>query len=71
MTSMGKGLRKSFSKKLSPGDLIFWGGTWKSGHRVSHVMIYMGFNPTDDTHYVFGARGKNIRRSSRKRSRYF
>jgi len=54
----GKGASKKLLKKLSPGDLIFWGGTWKSGHRVSHVMIYMGFNPTDDTHYVFGARGK-------------
>lgn len=55
----GKGASKKLFKKLSPGDLIFWGGTWKSGHRVSHVMIYMGYNPTDDTHYVFGARGKS------------
>lgn len=46
-------------KKLSPGDLIFWGGTWKSGHRVSHVMLYMGYDPAADKHYVFGARSKS------------
>lgn len=46
-------------KKLSPGDLIFWGGTWKSGHRVSHVMLYMGYDPSADKHYVFGARSKS------------
>lgn len=47
-------------KKLSPGDLIFWGGTWKSGHRVSHVMLYMGYDPSADKHYVFGARSKSV-----------
>jgi cell wall-associated NlpC family hydrolase len=47
-------------KKLSPGDLIFWGGTWKSGHRVSHVMLYMGYDPKADKHYVFGARSKSV-----------
>ena len=41
----GKGASKKLFKKLSPGDLIFWGGTWKSGHRVSHVMIYIGIQP--------------------------
>ncbi len=55
----GKGASKKLYKKLSPGDLIFWGGTWKSGHKVSHVMIYIGYDPTADTHYVFGARGKS------------
>lgn len=54
----GKNSTSKMLKKLSPGDLIFWGGTWKSGHRVSHVMIYMGYNPDEDKHYVFGARGK-------------
>lgn len=55
----GKSADKKLFKKLSPGDLIFWGGTWKSGHRVSHVMIYMGYNPDEDKHYVFGARSKS------------
>ena len=55
----GKNSTSKMLKKLSPGDLIFWGGTWKSGHRVSHVMIYMGYNPEEDKHYVFGARGKS------------
>ncbi|MEC5126279.1 NlpC/P60 family protein [Verrucomicrobiales bacterium BCK34] len=55
----GKGASKKLFKKLSPGDLIFWGGTWKSGHRVSHVMLYMGYDPNEDKHWVFGARGKS------------
>tara|TARA_R110000850_G_scaffold92555_10_gene196439 strand:- start:1327 stop:2067 length:741 start_codon:yes stop_codon:yes gene_type:complete len=44
-------------KGLKPGDLIFWGGTYHSGHKVSHVMIYLG-QDNDGTHYMFGARGK-------------
>ncbi|MDF1859244.1 MAG: NlpC/P60 family protein [Verrucomicrobiales bacterium] len=55
----GKGAAQKMFKKLSPGDLIFWGGTWKSGHRVSHVMLYMGYNPAEEKHYVFGARSKS------------
>jgi len=54
----GKNASKKLLNKLSPGDLIFWGGTWKSGHRVSHVMLYMGYDPEEDKHWVFGARGK-------------
>lgn len=55
----GKNSTKKLFKKLSPGDLIFWGGTWDSGHRVSHVMIYMGYDKAVDKHYVFGARSKS------------
>lgn len=44
-------------KGIHPGDLIFWGGTYDSGHKVSHVMIYLG-QGKDGTHYMFGARGK-------------
>ena len=54
----GKSASKKLFKKLSPGDLIFWGGTWNSGHKVSHVMIYMGYDEGADKHYIFGARGK-------------
>ena len=43
---------------LKPGNLIFWGGTYNSGHKVSHVMIYLGQAP-DGRHFMFGARGKN------------
>ncbi|MEX2579604.1 MAG: NlpC/P60 family protein [Verrucomicrobiales bacterium] len=57
----GKSPSRKMLKKLAPGDLIFWGGTWKSGHRVSHVMLYMGYNPEEDKHYVFGARGKSTK----------
>jgi len=45
---------------ILPGDLIFWGGTYDSGHKVSHVMIYLG-QGSDGTHYMFGARGKKKR----------
>ncbi len=47
-------------KGIKPGDLIFWGGTYRSGHKVSHVMIYLG-QGGDGTHYMFGARGKSKR----------
>jgi len=45
-------------KGIKPGDLIFWGGTYNSDHKVSHVMIYLG-QGNDGTHYMFGARGKS------------
>lgn len=55
----GRNAEARMMKKLSPGDLIFWGGTWKSGHSVSHVMLYLGYDPHADKHYIFGARGRN------------
>jgi len=55
----GRNAEQKLFKKLSPGDLIFWGGTWKSGHSVSHVMLYLGYDPNAKKHYVFGARGRN------------
>ncbi|NLT72289.1 MAG: hypothetical protein GXX91_16565 [Verrucomicrobiaceae bacterium] len=57
----GKSAHKKLFKKLSPGDLIFWGGTYNSGHRVSHVMLYLGYNAERDKHYIFGARGKSVK----------
>jgi len=45
-------------KGIKPGDLIFWGGTYDSGHKVCHVMSYLG-RGGDGTHYMFGARGKS------------
>lgn len=47
-------------RRFQPGDLIFWGGTYKSGHKVSHVMVYLG-RSQNGTHYVFGARGKKVK----------
>ena len=45
---------------IKPGDLLFWGGTYDSGHKVSHVMMYLG-QGGDGTHYMFGARGKSMK----------
>lgn len=45
---------------LRPGDLVFWGGTYNSGHKVSHVMVYLG-KSRGGTHYLFGARGKKVK----------
>ncbi len=47
-------------RDFRPGDLIFWGGTYNSGHKVSHVMVYLG-RSRSGTHYIFGARGKSVK----------
>ena len=52
--------KKRAVSKLEPGDLLFSGGTYRSGHKVSHVMMYMG-QSRSGKHYVFGARGKKKR----------
>jgi hypothetical protein len=46
---------------MRPGDLVFWGGTYNSGHKVSHVEIYMGRNPQTGQQYFFGARSSRSR----------
>lgn len=46
--------------KMRPGDLVFWGKTYRSGHKVSHVMIYLGRNPHSGRQYMFGARGSGV-----------
>lgn len=48
------------ASKLKKGDLIFWGGTYDSGHKVSHVMLYLG-ERNDGNLYMFGGRSKRIR----------
>ncbi|MCB1236251.1 MAG: C40 family peptidase [Verrucomicrobiae bacterium] len=45
---------------LRPGDLIFWGGTYNSGHKVSHVMVYLG-KSRSGKQFMFGARGKGVK----------
>ena len=46
---------------MKPGDLVFWGGTYNSGHKVSHVEIYMGRNPQTGQQFFFGARSSRVR----------
>lgn len=40
---------------LAPGNLIFWGERRKG--RISHVMIYLGYDSLRDQHLAFGTRG--------------
>ena len=56
-------------RKLKPGDLVFWEGTYNTGKRnppISHVMIYLGTLKEDGRGVVFGAsdgrrfRGKKL-----------
>lgn len=68
MKQMGRlksvGWRHSEEKayaSLRPGDLVFWGGTYNSGHKVSHVEIYMGRNPQTGEQFFFGARSSRSR----------
>ncbi len=56
----GKKAAEKLLKHIQPGDLVFWGGTWDSGHRVSHVMFYLGYDPREEVHYSFGARSKSL-----------
>ncbi|QQL43678.1 NlpC/P60 family protein [Sulfuriroseicoccus oceanibius] len=49
-------------RKMRPGDLMFWKGTYRTGKRwpnVSHVMIYMGRDPNTGKHWMFGGRGQS------------
>ncbi|MFK5922703.1 MAG: NlpC/P60 family protein [Verrucomicrobiota bacterium] len=46
--------------KMKPGDLVFWGKTYRSGNKVTHVMIYLGQNPKTGRQYMFGARGSGV-----------
>ena len=46
-------------RRLKPGDLLFWRGTYDTGKRwpnISHVMIYMGRDPSSGRHWMFGGR---------------
>ncbi len=42
---------------LKPGDLLFWRGTYRSNRRskITHVMIYAGFDRRTGKHMMFGA----------------
>ncbi len=44
-------------KELLPGDLMFWTGTYDSGHEVpiSHVMMYLGREKGTGKRIMFGA----------------
>ena len=55
-------LTEGVLRRLRPGDLLFWRGTYRTGKRwpdISHVMIYMGRDPGSGRHYMFGGRSEN------------
>lgn len=52
-------LTESVLRRLKPGDLLFWRGTYRTGKRwpnISHVMFYSGCDPKTGKHYMFGGR---------------
>jgi hypothetical protein len=53
------GLTESVLRRLKPGDMLFWRGTYRTGKRwpnISHVMFYSGRDPKTGNHYMFGGR---------------
>ena len=60
--TLGRG-RSSSSvlSSLRPGHLMFWGGTYRTRNKVSHVMIYLGQDRRTGKHYMFGARSKSTK----------
>jgi len=50
-------------KKLRPGDLLFWKGTYDTGRypNVSHVMIYLGRDSKTGQPLMFGASSRKTK----------
>lgn len=67
-TVSSNNLSSSDFKKLKPGDLLFWSGTYPTRHQpsITHVMLYLG-RDKEDKPLMFGASsagtfdGKRIR----------
>jgi cell wall-associated NlpC family hydrolase len=50
-------------RRLRPGDLLFWKGTYNTGRQpnISHIMVYAGRDRQTGEHLMFGARSGSLR----------
>ena len=60
MLGRSRSERKILSN-LRPGQLLFWGGTYRTKNKVSHVMIYLGRDPRTGRRYMFGGRSSSTK----------
>ena len=60
--TLGRGRSaSSVFRSLRPGHLMFWGGTYRTSNKVSHVMIYLGQDRRTGKHYMFGGRSSGTK----------
>jgi len=50
-----------FLRRLEPGHLLFWSGTYKTSKPITHVMVYLGTDRRTGKPIVFGARSSSAK----------
>ena len=59
MVHKGRASDPKIWQRLKPGHLLFWKRNSWFSRRITHVMIYAGYDPKSRRHLAFGARGRS------------